>query len=146
MSDFLPIAELTSTLSRRTEQLETVERPGFFVPFVALAGAEPYAADAALYRAVVGRNLNLRRWWVAVSVDTTNDGTNYWTLRLSAPLAGVLASVNTSAIAPDTWTTLTTATFALSAILAATEPYLLIESIATGTPGALSLAPGLYAT
>ena len=108
------MSELTDlqTLRREVERLRVMEIPRPYLPFVAFA-AQPVSATGTLAHATNPRALTVLVYTIALYVSTTNDGTKYWTVALETQDAGgaaaaiTNATVNTSAIAADTWTVLT---------------------------------------
>lgn len=142
------IEVLTRIAGQDTRQAKTevTEKPGYYLPFVHISAlGEPYSADGNLYRSPVPRpRVVLRRLVVAVFVATTNTGANYWTINLRLATAGVVASVNTSALAPDTWAIVEDTTFTTDVILQTADKYFLIDIAKTGAPGTLTLSPAVY--
>lgn len=132
-----------SFLDYRVGQLETIEKAGHYLPFLTVAGGEPYAGATTVYRAVVAKGVVLRRLSVAVYVAAPNTGANYWTINLMAAIAGTIASVDTSGVTAATWTRLATTTFTPS-VIDTSEVYLEIQIAPTGAPGAIRLAGACY--
>lgn len=131
-----------SELQRQSSRV--ADKPGYFLPLVCVAGAEPYAADAILYRSPVIRPTTVfRRLCVAVNVAGTNNGGNFWTINLSRA-AGVIGSVDTSAVAVATWAVVVTTTGFTPTSIDDTDFYLEIDIVKTGGPGAIQLAPSVY--
>lgn len=75
---------------------------------------------------------------VSVFVQTTNNGTNFWTISLVNTAASVLASVSTSAIAAATWTRLVDTTITQPS---STNVVLTVIATATLSPGAIFIVP-----
>ena len=70
---------------------------------------------------------------------TTNDGSNYWTVKMRTETATVTAdisgaTVNTSAESPDTWVTYSVS---VGTAVAAAANVIGIRATKTGSPGAL---------
>lgn len=132
-------------LKRRVEELETHEGGGYLFPFGLYEDIQPITAvSATTHIGPVGKDLTLRRFTVAVYVDGTNNGSNYWTITLESPATGTLATVDTSAISGSAWELLEDTTFASEEIDPATDEVLYVDAAKTGGPGALSLGPELY--
>jgi hypothetical protein len=80
-------------------------------------------------------------FYASVYVNTTNNGTNFWTIALfGAPSNNAVASVTTSAIAASTFTRLSDVTITQPAA-ADTEFY--VTATATLSPGSLILHPAV---
>lgn len=80
-------------------------------------------------------------------VDTTNDGSNYWTVAVTADHGAniwdaSIASINTSADSLTTWTPHASA---VNAPVSTTAAVLVLLASKTGSPGALYLGVRLYA-
>ncbi len=84
------------------------------------------------------RALTAEKWGTAVNVQTTNNGSNFWTVRLrrntSAGALSTVSTVNTSADAANTWVK---KTVDISSANSGTDMGYVIEVERTGSPGAL---------
>lgn len=122
-------------------------QPGGWLPF-ATYEALPFNAStvSAYYSASLTRPCTVRTWHQAVYVATTNDGSNYWDLQLrELPGTSGLASLNTSAISPDTWSELSDTSVDLA--LTASYYAVYIRGVKVGSPGNLYLpAPAIFVT
>ena len=79
-------------------------------------------------------------WYVSVFVVTTNNGTNFWTLTLRDSASSVLATLDTSTIAANTWTRLSTAAITQPG---ASNTVFTLRPTATLSPGAIFIVPAL---
>jgi hypothetical protein len=134
---------------RRVGQTEVAERAMTALPFVPHEGVvSPYVAGANLYITPVWRDCTPARLSLGVSVLTTNNGSNYWTITLStiSPAGAIVVqgSVTTAALGPNLWLPLGLTTFATARWLASAVSLAYLTIAKTGAPGALGLAPILY--
>lgn len=144
--------DMLRELARVQEQagrLATRERPLTPLPFVSHEGViSPYVAGANPYITPVWRDCTPARLALGVSVLTTNNGSNYWTITLStiSPAGAIVAqgSVTTAALGPNLWLPLGLTTFATARWLASAVSLAYLTIAKTGAPGALGLAPILY--
>jgi len=90
--------------------------------------------------------VKLRAWHVAASVATTNDGSNYWTVKLCETDSTVLDSLDTSGMSADTWETLNEDGISIELDPDTSgQEAILVKVEKTGSPGALSIAgPAAY--
>lgn len=128
--------------ARKLEQIQVIERPALFLPWTQrVLNPFPLASSGGAWGDTVQPwSVNLLAWYVSVFVNTTNNATNYWTIRLIDQAGTTLASFNTSAIAANTGTR-----FAITAITqpAATNTFIAITATATLSPGAIFIFPAL---
>ena len=83
----------------------------------------------------------LLAFFASVFVVTTNNGTNFWTLDLlDVATSTTLATVNTSAMAANVYTRLSTTSVTQPG---STNAALYIRATATLSPGAIYIAPAL---
>jgi hypothetical protein len=134
---------------RRVGQTEVAERAMTALPFVPHEGVvSPYVAGANPYITPVWRDCTPARLSLGVSVLTTNNGSNYWTITLStiSPAGAIVVqgSVTTAALGPNLWLPLGLTTFATARWLASAVSLAYLTIAKTGAPGALGLAPILY--
>jgi hypothetical protein len=124
------------------EHLRKADVPPLYPPFIpervipialALSGnthgyfAQPWA-------------VNVLAFYVTVNVLTTNNGTNFWTIRLRDSAANIVASVDTSALSAGAAFRLVDTTITQPV---AASPFLDVLPIATGSPGSLYLIPAV---
>lgn len=100
---------------------------------IALASSPATICDIAQARAVT-----VISFTCSIFVATTNNGTNYWTIKLADQGASVLSSFDTSGIAAGTWTRFAPA---LSAQPGAANVSIIVQAVATGAPGAVYVIP-----
>lgn len=125
--------------------LKVRERPLLALPFYPRA-LPPYTANAStVLDAPVWRAVRPQRLTLQVFIDTTNNATNYWTVALSIINNNVVSAqggVNTSALAANSWQTLSLSSFTTPSWDALTAiAYLGITK--TGAPGGLYVLPTL---
>lgn len=128
--------------ARGLEQTRTIERSAIYlhpvqqllVPVALAASPADFAYTPQPWPCLLLAN-NL-----SVFVTTTNSGVNFWTIELYDVPGTLLANPNTSAIAPNAWAR-------LSAVVgvqpASTSPRFYYKLVATGSPGAIYVAPVL---
>jgi hypothetical protein len=131
-----------SSLELRVGKLETIELSPVYLPYsqrilnpfpLASSGGtpgdfgQPWAASIAAF-------------YVSVFINTTNNGTNYWTISLVNQSGTPLASVNTSAISAGAW-----ARLAATSITQPATSNIVFPLVATATlsPGAIYIAPAV---
>ena len=134
---------------RRVGQTEVAERAMTALPFVPHEGVvSPYTTNANPYITPVWRDCTPARLSLGVSVLTTNNGANFWTITLStiSPAGAIVVqgSVTTAALGPNLWLPLGLTTFATARWLASAVSLAYLTIAKTGAPGALGLAPILY--
>jgi hypothetical protein len=79
-------------------------------------------------------------FYASVFVNTTNNGTNFWTLALKDSAGTTLASVTTSAIAAGAFARLSSVSITQAA---STAPELNLVATATLSPGSIFIVPGV---
>ena len=123
------------------------ETGGQGMALAAYTQLSPFSAGTETpFMATIPRDCTLRRICVAAFVATTNTGSAYWTITLKTA-SGNVVSVNTSAMAANTWTVLSAdyGSMVGSSLVQSTNKYLQIAVTKTGSPGNLSLAtPVVY--
>ncbi|MFN8504455.1 hypothetical protein [Kouleothrix sp.] len=129
--------------------MATRERPLTPAALVPHEGViSPYTTNANPYITPIWRDCTPARLALGVSVLTTNNGSNYWTITLStiSPAGAIVAqgSVTTAALGPNLWLPLGLTTFATARWLASAISLAYLTIAKTGAPGALGLAPALY--
>jgi hypothetical protein len=106
------MSNIESELNRiwtEIRRLQHTEIAQLYLPFAANV-AQPIAATNTLGIATVPRALSVVTFKIAALVITTNNASNYWTIKLVAQDGGLditNATVNTSAVAADVWNVLT---------------------------------------
>jgi hypothetical protein len=85
-----------------------------------------------------GTDMIITVFRAAVFVVTTNNATNFWTLTLRDTAAAVLATIDTSAAAANTWVRIATAVITQPG---ASNVVLTVRPTATLTPGAIFVVP-----
>lgn len=97
----------------------------------------PLAAEGYPYTATVDRTVTFVKWTLGLAVITTNDGSNYWKIRLERVSDNsVIKEVNTSALSADTFAQLTATTFDIASVGTAGVG-LYIHCVKQGSPGNL---------
>lgn len=127
---------------KRLAQTEVKEVPPLYLPWTQrVLNPFPLAASGVWGESIIPWSVNVLAFYVSVYVDTTNNGTNFWTLALfSAPSNTAIASVTTAAIAANTFRRLVDLTITQPAA-SDTEFYLLVT--ATLAPGAIVVNPAV---
>lgn len=104
-----------------------------YLPFGVYANISPFSGDAYPYSATIDRNMDFVKWSQGVFVVTTNNGSNYWNIRLiNRGTGATIATLNTSAGAPDTALLLTASALG-SFTTSANSVYM--YCFKTGSPG-----------
>ena len=86
-------------------------------------------------------SVNVLAFYSSVFVNTTNNGTNFWTIELLAtPSATTIASFTTAAISANIFTRLSTTTITQPA---SSDADLFIRATATLAPGSIFIAPAV---
>src|SRR3972149_4230709 len=78
--------------------------------------------------------ITLLAFFASVFVQTTNNGSNFWTLTLTNSAGATLASVSTAAASATTWTRLSDTTVTQPS---STNVVLAVFATATGSPGGI---------
>ncbi len=95
----------------------------------------------------IGWDMTPRALYVGVSIATTNNASNYWTIALRIITPGLTATtqgnVTTAALSANAWNVLTLDTFITSPWPAATYAVAYLSIAKTGTPGSLTVLPSL---
>jgi hypothetical protein len=96
-----------------------------------------------VFVAPADRTVTLANWTQGVRVATTNNGSNYWRIRILRLSDGsTVNEINTSAISADTWASISDSSFSIATIgTSDVGIYLNISKV--GTPGALSMSTPL---
>jgi hypothetical protein len=122
-------------------------QPHGWLPF-AVYQAVPYGltGNTNIYIATTSRNCTIRSWSQSVKVNTTNNGSNCWVLRLFT-LGGALliSEVNTAALTPTAWGVVsdTSIDYALST----SHLGVFLQAIQYGSPGPLYTGgPAVFVT
>ncbi len=88
-------------------------------------------------------SVNVLAFYCSVFVNTTNNGTNFWTVNLKDSVGTVIAALATSAIAANTFVRFAPGVVAQPA---STSPILFIDATATLSPGAIFIFPAVALT
>ena len=120
--------------------------PSGLYPWGVYIGTAPFSANCTPYATSVERNIYLTKWSQTFYVETTNNGTNYWTFNIYAQPGNVqVATFNSSAVSANTWVQIVTTSFSVDPILLATYTQLYVYCAKTLSPGNLYIAgPALY--
>lgn len=129
-------------LQWRMGQTEVKEVPSIYLPPTLLR-----FSPVALAASPADYAFTVQPWpcyllanYLSVFVNTTNNGTNYWTIEVLDVPGTVLANPNTAAIAANTWERLNPTVGAQPASTSARFYYRLT---ATGSPGSIYVVPVL---
>jgi hypothetical protein len=128
----------------RLRQTETKEVPPLYLPWAQrIVNPFPLASSGAAW-GDMGQpwGVNLLAFYVSVFVQTTNNATNFWIIRLLDTTGAVLARVDTNSpvATPGVWTR-----YADTVLVqpAAANAALTITCTAALSPGAIFIAPAL---
>lgn len=123
----------------RLRQTETKEVPLLYLPYVPRV-VNPTAGGASLGEFPQPWPALILAFYVTVFVGAPNNGTNFWTINLVDAAGGTVASVNTSAIAANTWVRLSDLTITQPAT---TNPVLTVNAVITLAPGVIYVVPSV---
>lgn len=123
----------------RLRQTEVKEVPSLYLPYAPRA-VNPTAVSATMGEFPQPWAANILAFYVTVFVAAPNNATNFWTISLLDAAGGVVAAVNTSAIAANAWTRLSDLTITQPA---STNPVLTVTVNTTLAPGAIYIAPAV---
>ena len=143
MSD---IARILMDNEKRLRQTETREVTPIYLPWAQrVLNPFPLASSGGVWGDTAQPWANRPiRFDLEVLVNTTNNGTNFWTLVLSTVTTGgavnTVATLTTSAIAANTPARLSTTTITLPG---ATDVWFQLTPTATLAPGAIYIFPAL---
>lgn len=114
-----------------------IEAP-LYLPFGVYTNISPLSASPSYpYAATVDRTYNFIKWSQGVYVDTTNNGTNYWTLELIRWTDDAqIAYLSTSGSSANTHTLLSTTSFTSNSI-ATSGVGVILRATKTGNPGVI---------
>lgn len=101
-------------------------------------GTQPYGTTATLSHLLsVSRTITFEQFLVALFVNTTNDGSNYWTITVKRITTDTtICEVNTSGMSAGAWSLQTTTSFSVGSIGTANiGAYIQLDK--TGAPGTL---------
>jgi len=130
---------------RRLEQTQVVERPMIYLPWsqrvvnpfpLASSGAFAWGDQAQPWA------VSLLAFYCSVRVQTTNNGTNFWTVALQDDAGNTLASFTTAAIAAATNVRFAVTGGSITQP-GSTNTRLVILPTATLSPGAIFIAPAV---
>lgn len=114
-----------------------------YLPMLIYVGQSPFSSNGFPYAAPIDREISLVSWKTSYKVATTNNGSHYWTIRLTLRGGAVFpASYTTVGGGVDVWVNPVITTFSPSE-LDETDEAIYIEVIKTGSPGNLVLAGSL---
>lgn len=139
MSDVLRMLYDTDA---RLKQTETREVPALWLPYAQRA-LNPQAAGAALGDFAQPWPMLPQVFSCSVFVTGTNDGGNYWTIDLRDTTGTTIASVNTSAMAANTWARLSDTSVTQPATT--NVELVVVTTITAGAPGTIYVVPGVSA-
>lgn len=110
--------------------------PRVLLPFGVYASLSPMTVDSSPYGATISRTTTFIKWTQSLAVVTTNDGSNYWKLRLTDNAGNLIKEINTSALAVNTWGNLSTTSFDIASVGAA-DLNIKLTVVKQGSPGSL---------
>lgn len=128
--------------ARRLEQTEVIERPPLYLPFSQrIINPFPLASSGGVWGDMAQPwAVNLVAWYVTVTVITTNNATNFWTVALTDAAGSTLASFTTAAISVGVSTRVAVTSFVQPS---ASNPFVAIKATATLSPGSIFIFPSL---
>ena len=132
------IQELQDTL----ERLRKADAPALYPPFITETLIPFPLASSGAAQGYFGQPwaVYVLSFYVTVYVNTTNNGTNFWTINLKDSSGTTIASVTTSAIAANTSTRLSDLTITQPA---STSTSLTVTAVATLSPGSIYIVPSV---
>ena len=120
-------------------------QPGGWLPFSAYTLAIPCSAAGNPFAATVPRQLTIKTWHQRVNVQTTNNGSNYWSVQLAGWTSGVITTINTSTLTAGVSSVISDT--AIDTLLSASETGLYIYVAKVGSPGNMFMAnPAVFVT
>lgn len=134
---------LTLGRQARSDRQHGGDIPALYMPWVQrVLNPVPLASSGTTFMdSVVPSAVRVLKWYCDVYVNTTNNGTNFWTLTLSSfPSATTIATFNTSAIAANTGVRFATSPGAQPS---STDIFLYISGTATLSPGSIFVMPAV---
>jgi hypothetical protein len=109
-----------------------------FLPFGVYANINPMTATSTPYAATIDRAITYKSLSYCVYASPTNNGSNYWDIKLVETLTGaVVKTLSTSGVAAG-YNLLTTVTFDIASS-DASDKGLYISCVKVGAPGSLDL-------
>lgn len=139
MSD-INLIQRIHDLERDVEQLRSLEARDLLLPTVSYALSAGITVDTVVCGMVLTRvPIYINRFQINCRVNTTNNGSNYWTIYLvTAVGGGAITTVNTSALSPSStvWSRLNGT---IGSQVTSPEIGLYVRVIPTGSPGALDI-------
>lgn len=134
-------------LERRVARLRAGEAMWGVLPFVPYIAAlpQPFSVTASFVFITCqpGIAVSLMKWAVTTMVNTTNDGSNYWTFVLRNTAGSTIASFTTAADTAGVWTG-HEVTSGWTNPVAATNKMFYIKIDKTGSPGSIYIVPSLW--
>jgi len=118
-----------------------------YLPMAQYLHSNPLSASPSdPFICTIGTTTTIKRWLQGFYVQTTNDGSNYWTIDLQYGTSGTsIVSFNTSAKAPNTW--YVNDASGLAQALTAANVWIRVRCTKTNAPGNLYLpGPEVYAS
>jgi hypothetical protein len=108
------------------------------IPFGVYVNISPMTAGAFPYTATIDRAQSHKKLTYALTINSPNDGSNYWNISLRT-VFGTVKTLDTSALNYGVWSQVSTDTFDIDDV---TSGYMLyyIYCYPVGAPGALYLA------
>ena len=120
-----------------TNKIKLAEQSdGSIFPFGVFVTPIPMTADGAPYSATLHKTITFVKWSQAVFVATTNNGSNYWRVKIVKNDGTLIKQLDTSAVSVNTWTRLEATTFDVASAGTA-DIGLQIATVKVGSPGAL---------
>ena len=108
---------------------------------------QPFGDDGYPYITGIDRTLTFKKWVVNYYVLGTNNGTNYWGIKLKRRISDSVlddaATVTTASGSAGAWQTTTVTSFTQSTV-DTTHKWLAVHIAKVGSPGTLHLSPSLY--
>ncbi len=125
------------------ERLRKADVPPLYLPWAQrVLNPFPLASSGAAWGDLgLPWAVNVLAFYTSVFVNTTNNGTNFWTIAvISRPSGTAVASVTTAAIAANTYARLSDLTITQPP---STDTWIEIVPTATLSPGAIYIAPAV---
>ena len=125
------------------ERLRKADAPALYLPFTQrVLNFFPLASSGAVWgESPIPWEAYVLAFYCSVYVNTTNNGTNFWTIALfGAPSNNTVASVTTAAISANTFTRLSDTTITQPT---STDTEFYILATATLSPGSIAIHPAV---
>jgi hypothetical protein len=139
------VQQLRGPLSAEFLSVEAIKRGGggYRIPMYSRDALMPFNANGTYFIGSFSRDVTLRQWSLMAFINTTNNGSNYWSIALSVGGVGTIATLTTSAVTVATGTILIDTSIAGLAYTAS-NAFIQIAFTKVGAPGTALIVPEVY--